>query len=317
MPLLDPARTIARVRILVFAAGALALVLLWGCWLVYGAGLGTRICEGYSAGEVNPLLSQWCNGDSWRGWLGSCLAIAATLLAVAVGLALVKAQAAWLIPGTLLSAIAVLAGFAVPQEVATSNPVATQPNPSIGPAQPYQPPPATSTPPARSPLERGVPSPLPGARPRGLAYDIIPATLFACPRFGPVQTATGPGVITNFDAVVVERSSRGLCASFTSPAIATFAVHQEETEVVTLTFTAHRALRSSTRPTPRSFSIEVWAANQGVTYSLILRASDADAQNATVGNLGLARNHLSILIEQPRLPSWVLNPQSSWSAHLT
>jgi hypothetical protein len=318
MPLLDPARPVARLRILVFAAAALGLVLLWGCWLVYGARIGTQICVDYSGGGLTPVLSQWCNGNSWRGWLGSWLAIAVVLFAAGAGLALATAQAAWIIPAMLLSAVAVWAGFTVPQEVAGASIVAGQPGPSIVPPPPHRQPSAPSTMPGRSRLELSVPRVLPSARPRGLAHDITPATLFGCPRDHEVaESASGPGVITNFDTVHVERGPSGLCATFTSAEIASFAAHQEETEVVSLTFTPHGSSRASSTPGPRSFSIEVWAANEGRTYSLILRRGHRTAQIVSVGNLGLARGHLSILIDQPRLPSWILNGKSGWSASLT
>jgi hypothetical protein len=65
----------------------------------------------------------------------------------------------------------------------------------------------------------------------------------------PAERASGPGPVTNFDRVLVERGSRGLCATF--------------------------------------------------------------------GDLDLAGGRLSILIEQPRLPGWILDRRSSWSARLT
>jgi hypothetical protein len=316
MPVLGAARTVARLRILVFAAAALGLVLLWGCWLIYGAGIGIAICRNYTGTGVNPLLSQWCVGNSWRGWLGASLAIAASLLAAGAGLGLATGQAAWLVPSTLLAAVAVWVGFALPQEVVGANPVPVQTNPTGAPPQPPQPP--LAAPHGPSPLDRAVPSILPSARPRGLAHDIIPAPLFAClPDNRPLESVAGAGPITNFDIVHVQRGSRGLCATFTSPEIATFALHEDETRVVSLIFTPRNSPNSTRIPKPRSFAVEIWAANQGFTYSLILRPSDGTAQIVTVGNLGLARGHLSILIDQPRLPSWVLSRKSSWTAHLT
>jgi hypothetical protein len=318
LPVLGSARIAARIRILVFAAAALGLVLVWGCWLIYGAKVGTSICEDYTGAGMSPLLSQWCAGNSWRGWLGSCLAIGAALLAAGAGLALATSEAAWLVPATLLSAVAVWVGFALPQEVAGAGVVTAPPNPPAAPPETYRQPPAASTPTTPSPLDRTVPSRLPSARPRGLAHDIIPAPLFACPRgTAPLESATGPGPTTNFDRVVVQRDPLGLCASFTSAEIATFALQQEESEVVSLTFTPRHSAQSTHTQNPRSFSIEVWAADQGRTYSLILRPPTGPAEIVTVGNLGLARGHLSILIEQPHLPSWILNRDSSWTARLT
>jgi hypothetical protein len=318
MPGLDSARAPGRIRILVFAAAALALVLLWGCWLVYGAGIGTQICESSAGTELNPFVSQWCNGNSWQGWLGSCLAIATAGFAVGVCLALAYVHPAWLIAGTLVSAVAVWAGFALPQEVAGASGPVRQSIPSVPPPQPSQQTPATPVQPGPSPLARAAPLVLPRARVRGLAHDIIPAPLFSCPRnHEPIESSHGPGPATNFDSVLVERGAQGLCASFTSAEIGTFALQQEETEVVSLTFTARDSVRSTSTANQRSFSVEVWAANQGRTYSLILRPSTGEAQSVTVGNLGLARGRLSILIDQPRLPAWVLNGHSSWSARLT
>jgi hypothetical protein len=316
MPVLGPARSAARFRILVLAAAGLGLVLLWGCWLIYGAGIGTDICKSTSPSGLSPLLSQWCDGNSWRGWLGSCLAIAATLFAAGVGLALGKTQAAWLVPSTLLSAVAVWLGFVLPQEVAGADIHAAQPTPNVAPAQPYGQTPAAPPPP--SPLERAAPSVLPSARPIGLGQNIFPTALFGCPRDqGTVESVVGPGTLTNFNAVRVQRGPRGLCATFTSPQISTFAVPQEETRVVSLTFTPRTPVGSTRRPTPNSFSVEVWAADQGRVYALILRPSSGEAQTVTVGNLGLARGHLSILIEQPTLPNWILGRKSSWNAQLT
>jgi hypothetical protein len=304
------------VRIVVFAAAALGLVLLWGCWLVYCAGIGSQICVNDPTAELNPTLLKWCSGNSWQGWLGASLAIAAAMFAASVGLALRQAQAVWLIPGTLLPAIAVWAGFAVPQEAVGA--VAPQPKPSAVPPQQYQQQSGAPTTTGPSLLKRAAPSVLPSPRRRGLAQDIIPAGLFGCPRkHGRIEFASGPGAVTNFDAVLVERGPRSLCASFTSPEIATFADHQEPTEVMSLTFKPRNSSHSLTTPNPRTLSVEVWASNQGSTYSLVLRPSVGAVQGVSVGNLGIARGHLSILIDEPRLPAWILNGHSRWSAHLT
>lgn len=294
------------------AAASLGLILLWGCWLIYGAGVGVAICQQYPGRELNPLLSQWCSGNSWRGWLGACVAIAGALFATGVAMAMARTQGAWLIPGTMLAVIAIWAGFTLPQEVAGANILPAQPAPAA--PQPYQQTPTTSTAAVPPRLERPVPPILPAAHAQGLGHDIVPSPLFRCQRgFGRLETVTGPNAITNFDTATLRRSPKGLCATFTSTQISSFATYQDETEVVALTFTPRHPAPANRGP----LSIEVWTANQGSTYSLIVRPSDSEARITTVGNLGIARNHLSILIQQPRLPSWILDGSSSWTARLT
>jgi hypothetical protein len=120
------------------------------------------------------------------------------MFAASVGLALRQAQAVWLIPGTLLPAIAVWAGFAVPQEAVGA--VAPQPKPSAVPPQQYQQQSGAPTTTGPSLLKRAAPSVLPSPRRRGLAQDIIPAGLFGCPRkHARIEFASGPGAVTNFD----------------------------------------------------------------------------------------------------------------------
>jgi hypothetical protein len=151
---------VVRFQIGVLALGALGAVLLWGCWLVYGARIGTNICQHYTyvIGGANDNLAPWCQGRSWRGWLGGCLAAAGAALLIATLIALRTLRTAWLAAGTLLAAVAVWAGFALPQTLAGPDRTTERP---AGPATttlsipmqtaPGSPPPAVPVPPLSPP----------------------------------------------------------------------------------------------------------------------------------------------------------------------
>jgi hypothetical protein len=116
VPVLRPAE---QLRLALWFGAGVALVLFWGCLLVYEVGYGTGICEDYTYGNGGPndALDRWCNGESWQGWLTTCLCFAAVSLAAGRVLA-----ARWgrppIVAGTLLACVAVWAGFGLPQVLA-------------------------------------------------------------------------------------------------------------------------------------------------------------------------------------------------------
>ena len=117
MPRVSPAR---RFCLHVIAAGLLGVVLLWGCWLVLGAGIGTHICAHYTyvVGGENPQLDAWCNGRSWQNWLGVCLMAAAILFAGGWALAVATGRLLCLLLGAVLAGACVWSGLALPQTLA-------------------------------------------------------------------------------------------------------------------------------------------------------------------------------------------------------
>ena len=120
MPGMSQSPPVVRFQIGVLALGALGAVLLWGCWLIYEARIGTNICQHYTyvIGGANDNLRAWCEGRSWRGWLGGCLAAAGAALLFTTLLAMRTLRRGWLAVGALLAAVAVWAGFALPQTLA-------------------------------------------------------------------------------------------------------------------------------------------------------------------------------------------------------
>jgi hypothetical protein len=112
-------RASEQLRLALWFGAAIALVLLWGCVLVYGIRYGTSICEDYTYtdGGTNPELDSWCNGKSWQGWLPTCLCFAAVSLVAGRLLA-----ARWgrppIVVGALLACVALWAGVGLPQVLA-------------------------------------------------------------------------------------------------------------------------------------------------------------------------------------------------------
>jgi hypothetical protein len=147
MPVLALRRPLARLQIWVLAAAALGCLLFWGYWLVFGAGIGTHICEDYTyvQGGANPQLAAWCTGRSWRGWLDVCLLAATAIFTVGTGLALRSREPLWLACATILAAGAIWVGFALPQTLAgpatTSQPTAAPPTSTSLPPGTAPPPP--------------------------------------------------------------------------------------------------------------------------------------------------------------------------------
>jgi hypothetical protein len=148
MPGVSASPQVVRFQIGVLALGVVGAVLLWGCWLIYGAKIGTNICEHYTyaVGGANDNLRAWCEGRSWQGWLGDCLAAATFCLLVSTMLAMWKPRRGWLAVGALLAPIAVWAGFALPQTLAGPDRTTAQPT---APPSSTLPAPTPSTPTGR------------------------------------------------------------------------------------------------------------------------------------------------------------------------
>jgi hypothetical protein len=162
MPGMSAPPAAVRFQIGVVALCAVGAVLLWGSWLIYGARIGTNICQHYMyvVGGANDSLAAWCEGRSWRGWLGGCLAAAAAALLVATLIALRTLRVIWLAVGTLVAAVAVWAGFALPQTLAGSD--RTSERPVTPPTTSLSTPPPTAPGPPASPVP-GAPSSSPAA----------------------------------------------------------------------------------------------------------------------------------------------------------
>jgi hypothetical protein len=110
---------VLKLRLALWFGAGVAVVLLWGCFLVYEVGYGTGICEDYTYGNGGPndALDRWCNGDSWQGWLAACLCAAA--ISLAAGRVLAERWGRLpILAGTLIACVAVWAGFGLPQVLA-------------------------------------------------------------------------------------------------------------------------------------------------------------------------------------------------------
>lgn len=110
---------VLRLRLALWFGAGVAVVLLWGCFLVYEVGYGTGICEDYTYGNGGPndALDRWCNGESWRGWLTACLCFAAVSL-IAGRVAAERWDWRAIVAGAALACVAVWAGFGLPQVLA-------------------------------------------------------------------------------------------------------------------------------------------------------------------------------------------------------
>jgi hypothetical protein len=110
---------LSRLRLALWFGAGIALVLLWGCVLIYEVGYGTGICEDYVYGNGGPndALDHWCNGESWQGWLTACLLLAVISLVAGRVLATRWGRLP-IVAGTLVACAALWAGFGLPQVLA-------------------------------------------------------------------------------------------------------------------------------------------------------------------------------------------------------
>ena len=318
MPGVEPTQEVRRFQRYVAAAVGLAAVLGWASFLVLGLKVGTNICSDYTytVGGANPKLRAWCQGTAWQGWLPSWLVVAAALLVIAYVICWATNRLWAMAAGTFLAAVAVWLGFAYPQAAAgpatTTTPVATLP-----------PPPSTSPPtvPVGQPAQPALPplpQPIEVGHARGLGHGFQGDPYFRCPKpHQPPEILHGPNHRTNFDRVVLYRSPTTVCATFESRQIDSLTQHQEPSIVidVILPEPGHRV-------NPRfhqDHAVNIWisASDNGRAYSLGVVPPQQMAQPVTVGNLGIASGHLSILIEQPHLPAWAVQPSDNWTALLT
>jgi hypothetical protein len=308
-----PVLTGGGLRVALPAALCLGLVLVWGCVLIYGADIGTDICRHYTyvTGGENPRLRDWCKGQSWRGWLASCLVGAAAALTIATVVAAWTARAVWLVPGTLLAGFGVWLAFALPQTLAGADVVAAVPVPT--PVATPVAPPATSTPSPSGPLPARLPLP----RSRGLAHDVIPGRPFRCPAGArTVERLTGPSAATPFDSVTLSRGADGLCATFQGDPVASFALPQYPSEVVSL-FLRRRPIGDPSQvvagATRGLISIELWSRDNGGIFWFDIREAGRPTTSVSVGDLGLANGYASLYVKYPRLPAWVLDGPVHWT----
>lgn len=180
---------------------------------------------------------------------------------------------------------------------------------------------APAAPPAIFPDQIGgplppIPAQLSEGCARGLAHDVVPAPLFRCTgRMGPAEIQTGPSSTTNLDRVELHRGSGGLCVELSSGAINSFTIHQEPEMVLRIDFYRGRTPPRDDEPS-KEYEVSLWALDAGYDFWLTLYPPHGEALETAVGNVGVAAGNVSLIVRDPRLPSWVLAPGTNWDAKL-
>ncbi len=113
----EPEERIWRLTLAVLTAAAVGVVLIWGSWLILGAGIGGKdVCTDYVF-QTNPRLNDWCQGNSWEGW-ANAWGIAAFLIVAGARVLAGRRRSIWPIYAAIpLACAALWIGLAVPQVI--------------------------------------------------------------------------------------------------------------------------------------------------------------------------------------------------------
>lgn len=175
--------------------------------------------------------------------------------------------------------------------------------------QPISPTPAPTSPPASTASRTARPSSYPPAKPIALHHDIIPTKPFSCPEMGggPPQGSTGPSRHTDFESASVAVGPRGVCVVMRKVGIAAAAQRSPVlSNVATVTFE---------RPGHVHYDIKLFARPYAAAYWMDPWPGDSTSIPARVGALGVDDWTISLLVTDPKLPSWILDGGASWDVH--
>lgn len=179
-------------------------------------------------------------------------------------------------------------------------PVSQAPAPApVAPASVSEPPPEVVLAKAPAHIKPGK------ARPLGSVVQ--PVRLFGCPAHSGTVEVGGPS-----GRVQVRRSARGLCVRFRADHhLAESLGLRLRASVMSLRFVDARSPGYS----PRIYEVRLTSLGSGPDFSLEVLPPGGPLSAASFGNLGVARHHVSVLIERPWLPGWVLDlDRSTWDA---
>ena len=186
----------------------------------------------------------------------------------------------------------------------------------------YVPSPATAPPPVDTSVSTAGYLPPPARNPgtaqaTGLGHNILARPFARCPSVGGRrEVLRGPDARTNFRRVELHRGARGVCLVLEAPAGSGFPSGGTADNLATVVFHPPGEQPHEGADDSRDVEIRLWTGATQGTYTLVLWRPGRETVAASVGHLGIARGHVSILIEQPKLPRWVLSPRTRWSAEM-
>jgi hypothetical protein len=162
-------------------------------------------------------------------------------------------------------------------------------------------------------------------RPVLLAQQPQPEKPFNCTADGKgEEVVLGPSLKTNLREVHVVRTDKGVCAVLTFPRQASY-YDAPPTGTLLITFFRHgdtnppQELLTSGEP-KHSVSIKLYNDTQQSpgTYllSTTIPENGSNVGSVSAGRLGVGPRVVSVLVTEPKMPTWVLDADTTWRAQI-